>query len=217
MQPRSSLVRWGLWTLPVSGVAFIAGYLINGALPDPAAGAAACMTAFGAPAFAWGALVNLAGMLLNPFGFFALFADIGARAPSRAATGAMIASVLGVAMVLAGYGVIAFDLPLLGRLARQGLAPAELGLVVATSPLLVGFMLLAGLAYSLGSLLFAVALWRGRLSPGWVAVALTLSALLLCFGPPLPGPALWPGLLGAALLAVSGGWIARHECQMHGD
>jgi hypothetical protein len=69
MQLNVSLTRWGLWTLPISGCMFIVGYVLNGALPNPTDGAVACMAAFGTPRFALGAFINLAGMLLNPFGF----------------------------------------------------------------------------------------------------------------------------------------------------
>jgi hypothetical protein len=205
---RPSLTRCGLWTLPISGVMFVAGYLLNGALPDPAAGAAACMTAFGAPTFAWGAFVNLAGMLLNPCGFGALFADLSAAGTSRTAAGGMILSVLGLEVVLAGYGVVVFDLPLLGRRYVQGRDPADLGFAVATDPVLIGVLILGGLLYLVGSLLFSVALWRRTALPKWVAIGFTLSAFFLCFGPLLPLPALTAGILGSALLTASGGWVA---------
>ncbi len=209
MPSSSSLVRWGLWTLPVSGVIYVAGYLVNRGLPNPAAGAVACMTAFGAPEFACGSLINLAGLLLNPFGFVALYAYLVGAGPSRAAVGGLILNVLGLAMSLVGYGVIVFDLTLLGQLYTQGKAPAVVGFAVATNPVFVGFMLLAGLVYVIGSLLFSVALWRGQASPKWVAVAFTLSAVFLCFGPFMPVPAPWADLLGAVLLVASGGWIAQ--------
>jgi hypothetical protein len=207
MKSRTSLMRWGLWTLPVSGLMFITGYLINGALPNPETGAAACMSIYGASNFAVGAFINMAGMLLNPFGFFALYAFLTARGPSRAAAGGMILNVLGLAMTLVGYGIIVLDLPLLGRLYVQGKLSAEPGFAAATNPVFAGELVLSGLIYLVGSFLFSTAMWRDKALPKWVAVCFTLSALFLCFGPLLPVPALWAGLLGSVLLAVSGGGI----------
>ena len=73
MQSHLPDMRWGLWTLPISGLLFISGLLLNGALPDAAKGAEFCLTAFGSPNFSIGALINLFGLLLNPFGFIALY------------------------------------------------------------------------------------------------------------------------------------------------
>jgi hypothetical protein len=208
MQLQSSLIRCGLWTLPISGAIFIIGYLINGALPNPEAGPVAYMTAFGAPKFFVGAFINLIGMLLNPFGFFALYIYLTTSSYSRTALSGMILNILGLEITLAGYGVILFDLPFLGQLVIQGKAPVQAGFAVATNPIFVGILVLAGFIYLLGSIFFSIAIWKSVKFPKWVAVGFTLSAFFLCFGPLLPVPALWAGLLGALLLTGTGGRIA---------
>ncbi len=210
MRSHSRLIRLGLWMLPISGLAFTIGYLINGALPNPSAGAAFCMATYGTPRFAWGAYVNLGGMLLSTFGFFALFAHLTSRGPSRPALSGMISSVLGLELTLVGYGVIAFGLPLLGRLVLEAELPARQVFTVATNPLLLLVLLVASCFYFAGSVLFSVALWRNRLFPKAVALGMSLAAFFLAFNPLLPMPALWGGVLGALLLLASTGWIAWH-------
>ncbi|MCA1737556.1 MAG: hypothetical protein LC740_01625, partial [Actinobacteria bacterium] len=65
-------------------------------------------------------------------------------------------------------------------------------------------IILAGLLYSIGFILFGVAIWRSETLPKWAGVLLPVAGL------PLAVPADIPGLniLGTVLLIVVGGWIA---------
>lgn len=208
MQSHISNLRWGLWTLPASGFIFIIGYLFNGAVPNAANGAAFCMTAFGSPNFLIGALVNLFGLLLNPFGFIALYLHLTKGSRNRAADNGIIFLIFSLGMILTGYGVIAFDLPKLGQLYLQGKTSAELGFSIYTNNIFLIVIIIGQLLYLIGSVFFSVVFWQSKNYPKWISISWVLSAFFLCFGPILPLPALWAGILGAILLLISGGWIA---------
>ena len=208
MQSHLPNLHWGLWTLPASGFIFTIGYLFNGAVPNAAIGAAACMTAFGSPNFLMGALINLFGLLLNPFGFIALYLHLTKEFRNRTADIGIILLIFSLGMILTGYGVIAIDLPKLGQLYLQSKTSAELGFSIYTNYIFLSVITIGQLLYIIGSFLFSVVLWRSKNYPKFISISWVLSALFLCLGPILPFPALWSGILGAILLFISGGWIA---------
>lgn len=111
-------------------------------------------------------------------------------------------------MILTGYGVIAFDLPKLGQLYLQGKTSAELGFSIYTNNIFLIVIIIGQLLYLIGSVFFSVVFWQSKNYPKWISISWVLSAFFLCFGPILPLPALWAGILGAILLLISGGWIA---------
>jgi len=187
---------------------FIIGLLFNGALPDAAKGAAYCMTAFGSPDFSICALINLIGLLLNTFGFIELYSYLTRQDKDRIADIGIILLIFSLGMTLAGYVVIAFYLPKLGQLYLQGKASAELGFIIYTNNIFLNVIIPGQFLYLIGFVFLSVVLWRSKNYPKWIPFSLSFSALFLCFGPMLPVPALWAGILGAFLLFISGGWIA---------
>jgi hypothetical protein len=208
MQSHLPNMRWGLWTLPVSGFIFTAGYLFNGAVPNAVNGAAVCMTAFGSPNFSLGALINLFGLLLNPFGFIALYLQLTQESRNRTADIGIILLIFSLGMTLTGYGVIAIDLPKLGQLYLQDKASAELGFSIYSNNIFLSIIIIGQLLYLIGSGFFSVVLWQSKNYSKLISISWVMSAFFLCFGPMLPLPALWAGILGAILLSISGGWIA---------
>lgn len=207
MQSHLPNLYWGLWTLPASGFIFTIGYLFNGAVPDSTNGAEACMTAFGATNFLIGALINLFGLILNPFGFIALYLQLCKESRNRISDIGIILLIFSLGMILTGYSVIAIDLPKLGQLYLQGKTSAELGFSIYTNNVFLSIIIIGQLLYLLGSFFFSVVLWRSKNYPKLISVSWFLSAFFLCFGPVLPLPALWTGIFGAVLLFISGGWI----------
>lgn len=165
MQSHISNLRRGLWTLPASGFIFIIGYLFNGAVPKAANGAAFCMTAFGSPNFLIGALVNLFGLLLNPFGFIALYLHLTKGSRNRAADNGIIFLIFSLGMILTGYGVIAFDLPKLGQLYLQGKTSAELGFSIYTNNIILIVIIIGQLLYIIGSVFFSAVFWQSKNYP----------------------------------------------------
>lgn len=208
MQSHLPDMRWGLWTLPISGLLFISGLLLNGALPDAAKGAEFCLTTFGSPNFSIGALINLFGLLLNPFGFIALYLYLIRQGRNRTADIGIFLLIFSLGMTLSSYGVIAFDLPKMGQLYLQGKASAELGFTIYTNNIFLSVIILGQFLYLIGFVFFSVVLWRNKDFPKWVSINWSLSAFFLCFGPMLPLSALLAGIIGAILLFISGGYIA---------
>ncbi len=208
MPPHLPNMRWGLWTLPASGFIFTIGYLFNGAVPNAAIGAAACMAAFGSPNFLIGALINLFGLLLNPFGFIALYLHLIKESRNRTADIGILLLLFSLGIILTGYGVIAIDLPKLGQFYLQGKISAELAFSIYTNNIFLSVIILGQLLYMIGSVFLGAVLWQSKNHPKWISISWVLSAFFLCIGPILPLPALWAGILGAILLLISGGWIA---------
>ena len=210
-----SVIRSGLWVLPISGVIWIIGSPLRGDLPDPNVSAVSFMTAIAAPSFFWGVCINLGGLLLATFGFIALWAYLTESNSSRVALGGMLLTVLGQEMILSFYGIFLLVLPLLGRMYTQNGIGADVSVAVLTNPSFVVVYLLSGLAYVSGSLLLSVALWQGTSFPKWVAVCFSLSSVVLCAGPLLQVPVPLSNVLGSLLLIASGGWIAWRAKGIH--
>jgi hypothetical protein len=239
----ASWIRFGILTLPASGLLLGVGNIVRGlalgivvpagqpgagglaygssANLHPAANPEGFAGAFGSPVYAVGALMIVAGLVISVFGLFALLAYLGAGPGRRWALAAFVPSVLGTALILPVFGVLAFALPALAR-AYSGGQQGALGLVgaIAGGPLLAGWALAAGALYVVGSALFAVAVWRSRSLPRWSGVPYALSAPLLV----VPSGGGWAslslGFLGLALAVGGTGWIAagvRREGAKEGD
>lgn len=153
------------------------------------------------------------GLILAIFGTFALGAYLaGGRAGSLALT-AMTTTVLGTSLFLFAGGVSAFASPQEGQAHLAGVegydelpdsyASDAFALVGLTSVVL-SFV---------GNVLLGAAVWRSRTLPRW-AGALWIAAAVLMYPLGIVVAAVSTGstpptvLVGAALVAVAGGWIA---------
>jgi hypothetical protein len=208
MHIQPSVIRAGLWILPVSGIIWIVGSPLRGDLPDPNSSAVAFAAAISAPSFLWGVCVNLVGLFLATFGFMALYAYLTESNPSKLALGGMVLTVLGQEMTLSFYGIFLLVLPRLGQIHALGSMQADVSVAVLTNPGFVALYIVSGLAYVAGSILFSVVMVRRASHPKWVAVCFSLSGFVLCAAPVFQVPVPISNVLGAVLLIASSGWIA---------
>jgi hypothetical protein len=208
MRLQLSVIRLGLWILPVCGVIWIIGSPLRGDLPDPTASADTFVSAIAAPSYIWGVCINLVGLFLATFGFIALYAHLTESNPSRAALGGMLLAVLGQEMILTFYGIFILVLPRLGQMQTLGSMQVDVSVALLTSPTFVTIYVVGGLAYIAGSILFTVDMLRRNSHPKWVAVCFSLSGFVLCVGPVLQVPVPTSNVLGSILLIASSGWIA---------
>jgi len=115
----------------------------------------------------------------------------------------LVASLTGIALVMPMLGVETHIMPLVGRLYLAGttdIAPivGQIYLGPAIAVFLLGLLLLA-----IGSVCFAVAIWRTRMLPRWGGVIYAIG-LALWF-PPFPRPV---RVVDGVLIGVGGVWLA---------
>lgn len=208
----SSRIRLFLWALPLAGLLFTIGIILRGPSLDPSLDPDRfAQAAVAAPAaMAW--LTIFIGMVLELLGLWALYAYLADDSTEKLAFWGMIFGLIGVALILPLIGFMGLAAPVAGRLFLQGQSDAISVAVAmaATGPALV-VAGLSSLTYIVGSILFAVALWRHGAIPKWVVIAYALQAPLLSVVALFSFAA---ELLGAVLLVVSSGWIARRAGQI---
>jgi hypothetical protein len=202
-----TFIRFGTLTLALAGALYTIGIPLRGEFPSAAVDPVGFIQAASRPFWVTAWLVNLAGLILELIGPFALYAYL---APERGGVWAMYGawvSVVGRGLLLPTYGYFLFAMPEVARLYQQGNQEV---LVVVQYIGALPWALLAfigpALLYVLGSLLFAVAIWRSPSLPRWTAIPYALQAALLTV---LAALGLLPETIGAILLLVSGLSLSR--------
>jgi len=156
--------------------------------------------------------LSIFGVIFAIFGVFAMGAYLTASRAGRMGLVAMVITVLGSALLLVVLGVSAFASPEQGQALLAGMDTMQLPETYADT-----VQALTGLAYILlgfvGNILLGIAIWRSGTLPRW-AGALWAGAHVLMYvsqgyaatiGAKSTPPTV---LVGAALVAVSGVWIA---------
>jgi hypothetical protein len=158
-------------------------------------------------------LYSILGLIFAIFGIFALGAYLARSSVGRMGLVAMVITVLGNALFLALQGVSTFSAPEEGQAVLAGLEefeelpPIFANTVFGLTGLLDIVLLLVG------NVLLGVAVWRSGILPKWAgaiwAAAHVLMYLSLVYASTI-GPASTPPtvLVGAALVVISGAWMA---------
>lgn len=200
-------VRLGLSALAVSGLLFAVGIVLRGPadLTDPGS---CCRTAFSSTVQAAYVIV-VVGAILLLYGFFGLYRYLTYRAESSIAFLAFAVSVAAAALFLPLTVFFAVSGPAIADLFQEG-DRRVIAVVEANfrSALGLAWSVARGIAWIVGPLLFAVAVWRDGRLPRWTAALFALSFLLLI-------PVTFATeFLGAVLLLISAGtmvWAAWQE------
>lgn len=194
-----------------SDLLFLLGILLRGASIDPAGNPDSYAAAILSRGAAAGWFLIFIGMVLEPLGLWALSLYLLERGQGKLAYWGMVLSVLGVTLVIPLIGFTALAAPVVGELYQAGQTGA-MGIAAAMSStglaLIVG--MISGLAYSGGSLLTAIALWRQGVMPKALVIAFALQAPLLSIVALFSVVA---ELVGAVGLFVSVGWLVWHARQ----
>lgn len=159
-------IRAGLLALPVYGLLTLWATFTH--QPDPGAdfGAYAEYVSSGVY-LATHLLGSIFGTVLAILGAVALGATLAGGATGRIALVAMVAGVMGNALILTVLGMSTFATPAVGRAylaGQQGVVAVNADILGA--PLVVT-ALLGGLLYSASTALFGVAVWRSGTLPRW--------------------------------------------------
>lgn len=196
--------RVGLLALPVYGL--LTGWATLTHQPSAQDDFPAYARYITTPEFLAGHLVgSIGGTILAIYGVMALFGYLARRRGAGTALAGLLTSVAGNVLVVALFGVAAFAAPPLGRAFLAGnTSMADLNSAIYSAPLgLTG--LLGTLLYSLGAILFGVAIWRSGALPKATGILYALAGPLISVFGLFIGPA---QTLGAALLIIASVWIA---------
>jgi hypothetical protein len=148
---------------------------------------------------------SILGVTLGIFGAVALGAYLAGKGAGRMALTAMVLSVAGNALILTIFGMSTFATPAIGRAYLAGQQNAvEINQDILGLPLVLT-ALVGGLLYSVGAILFGVAIWRSGTLPKWTGALYAPTGLLISIVGLMIGPA---QTLGSLLIIVSGAWVA---------
>jgi hypothetical protein len=201
-----------LLLLPIGGALILLGVLLRGPSLDPSAGPADYARAITAAFAPTGWLAIFLGMVVLLPGLFGSPLSLQDDAQGGRAVWGAALSVLGIALVLPLIGFSALAAPVEARGFLEGEATAlDAALAMSGSTLALVLAITSGLAYTAGSALLALALWKAGWLPGIVALCYGLQAPLLAFVALIFLPA---EVVGAALLLGSTlflNWAARRQ------
>jgi hypothetical protein len=153
---------------------------------------------------------SITGTLLAIFGTFALGAYLASSRSPRLALAGMTLAVAAHALFLVPGAISAFATPAIGRAYLAGNTQVMELEFPAVMTAIIAFGLLLALV---GNVLLGVAVWRSGTLPRWagalwIAGAFIFYVLGAVLGMATTGASLPTQPVGAALMALSGGWIA---------
>jgi hypothetical protein len=203
-QNNDGLIRFGVLALPLAGLLALVGLystlqLGRGGILASGNNRAIVSTGYFLSVF----LGNVLALAVLIFGVMALHAYLANSRQRALALGAMILSIVGIALILSRLGVLAYTIPALSRSFLNG-NPESIRIIDAIFAGPLGTIETMSLFfYSGGFVLFGVAIWRSGVLPRWAGVLLAVHAPLVA------GPFSVVGsIVGSLLAVVAGGWIA---------
>jgi hypothetical protein len=207
--PAAGWIRVGLFALPVYGL--LTAYATLEPEPDQVRDPDGWARFVSSTSYLVGHVVgNVIGTALAIFGTFALGAFLTtSRAPRLALWG----------MVLAVAGHILFTVPgAISTFATPAIGAAYVGgnrdvMALEFSPVMTAILVLGLLLAVIGNTILGVAIWRSGTLPRWAGVIWIVGTLIFyvlgaALGMATTGASLPTQPVGAALLAISGAWIA---------
>ena len=203
-QNTDGLIRLGVLALPLAGLLALVGLYSTLKLgPGGILASGDNRAIVSAGYFLSVFLGNVLALTVLIFGVMALYAYLANSRERTLALGAMVLSLVGIALILSRVGVLAYTIPALSRSFLNG-NPESIRILdyIFAGPLGT-IENLSLLFYSAGFILFGIAIWRSGALPRWAGVLVAVHA------PLISGPFSVVGSVAGALLAlVGGGWIA---------
>jgi hypothetical protein len=198
------LIRLGVLALPLAGLLALVGLYSTLKLGTGGILATGDNQAIVGSGYFVSQLVgNGLGLTLLIFGVVALYAYLANSSVRTLALGAMVLSIVGIALSLTGVGVFAYAIPALSRSFLNG-NPESIRILdyIFAGPFGT-ILILVFLLYSAGFILFGVAIWRSGALPAWAGV------LVAAHAPLISAPfSVVVSVVGSLLAVVGGGWIA---------
>jgi len=155
---------------------------------------------------------SIFGVILAIFGVIALGAYLAQKGVRSGRLGlvAMVITIAGNAMLLPFFGYSAIGAPAIGRAYLAGNTDV---MEIQVDPLFSTIRLLVVALAFIGNVLLGIAVWRSRTLPKWagaiwIASAVVFYVLGVVYGIAFTGNSPPTQPIGAALISISGGWIA---------
>jgi len=203
----TSLIRLGILALPISGLLVLVAVLGRYGTPNPGVDPGLVVSlADSRSYFVTQLMGNVLGLTLLIFGVISLTAYLINTRVRGLAVGAMVLSIVGIALLMGALGVTTYALPAIARAYQNGQQDAPLIVEsIFRGPLREMFVAVV-LCYAAGFILFAIAIWRSGVLPKRAAVPIALQAPILSyFIRPQPT---WATVVGALMFVVGGSLIA---------
>jgi hypothetical protein len=201
----AELVRVGILAAPLAGALKLVGNLgtfnsIGYGIPPASEAAIAASRNF-----LIGELVgSTLPTVLTPFWVFALFAYLAPTGARRLLTTAMTCCLIGAGFTLAALGVVNYAIPAMAEAYLAG-QPAAMAIADSFFTWPRSAIFLPAILVPVGSVLFAVAMWRSRALPRTAAALFAVATLLIS----APGPIHTLHLAGGVLTLAAGIWISH--------
>jgi hypothetical protein len=198
------LVRLGMLALPLAGLLALVGLYSTVKLGSGGILATGDNRAIVSAGYFVSVLLgSVLALTVLIFGVVALHAYLANGGQRTLVLGAMVSSIVGIALMLSRLGVFAYAVPALSRSFLDG-NPESIRIVdsIFAGPLETVDSV-SILLYSAGFVLFGIAIWRSSVLPGWTGILVAVHAPLVSGPFPLVG-----SVAGALLALVGGGWIA---------
>src|SRR5919112_488003 len=179
-QDSTTLVRIGIVILPLSGLLTLVGVLGSYGDLEARVDVKAAAQAATSTGYFLSQLTNIMSLTALIFGVMALAAYLANTRSRRWTLGAMVVSIVGIALMLPILGLRAYALPAVGLAYLDGQEDAvAIVNIIFDSALAMIIYVLVAMIYSVGFLLFGVAIWRSGVLRKPPAIALALHAPLL--------------------------------------
>jgi hypothetical protein len=207
--PAAGWIRVGLFALPAYGL--LTAYATLEPQPDQVSDPDGWARFVSSTSYLVGHVVgNVLGTALAIFGTFALGAFLVASRAPRLAMWGMVLAVAGHILFTVPGAISTFATPAIGAAYLAGNHDV---MALEFSPVMTAIIALGLLLAVIGNAILGVAIWRSGTLPRWAGViwalaTLTFYVLGAALGMATTGASLPTQPIGAALMAVSGAWIA---------
>jgi hypothetical protein len=207
--PAARWIRVGLFALPVYGL--LTAYATLEPQPDQASDPDGWARFVSSTAYLVGHIIgNVLGTALAIFGTFALGAFLATSRTARLALWGMVLAVAGHILFTVPGAISTFATPAIGTAYLAGNRDV---MALEFPPIMTTILALGLLLAVIGNTILGVAIWRSGSLPKWAGVIWILGTLIFyvlgaALGMATTGASLPTQPVGAALLAISGAWIA---------
>jgi hypothetical protein len=207
--PAAGWIRVGLFALPLYGLLLV--YSTWSPQPDQVIDPEGWARFVSSTSYLVGHIIgNVLGTALVIFGTFALGAFLATSRAPRLALWGMVLSITGYTLFTVPSVISTFATPAIGAAYLAGNREV---MTLEFSPILTVLIVLALLLAVIGNGLLSVAIWRSGSLPRWAGVIWAAATLIFyvlgaALGMAATGASLPTQPIGAALMAIAGGWIA---------
>jgi hypothetical protein len=207
--PAAGWIRVGLFALPVYGL--LTAYATLEPQPDQVRDPDGWARFVSSTSYLVGHIVgNVIGTALVIFGTFALGAFLATSRAPRLALWGMVLAVAGHILFTVPGAISTFATPAIGTAYLAGNRDV---MALEFPPVMTAILALGLLLAVIGNTILGVAIWRSGTLPRWAGVIWIVGTLIFyvlgaALGMATTGASLPTQPVGAALLAISGAWIA---------